>query len=139
MYYHQRLLEDNLVDISSLPASVQNMIAEFNEQLYDLEEDEDLSNQEYRHLKAELKSLDNALAKEIKSFIDHEPREELTGTALKLAILKAFVAEGHTRPTAKDLIEAGYALKSQVKLEEQVGPYLLVKKRYEPKFSILHE
>ena len=145
MYKHQRLLQENVVDMATFPTPIQNMIALFAEQEYELEEAEgrpeensdESDTEELRTLRRSLKELDHTLYKNIKSFIDQEVSEELTGAELKEAILSEFYREGSTNPPIKALRQAGYPLANVVRLNEKAGNYRLVKRRYDSTCTIL--
>ncbi len=121
--------------MDSLPLPIQNSVAQFAEQEFELEESEE-SPQEIRALTGELKDLDNTLYEQIKSLLDHETSEELSGTDLKAAILNDLIRQGNTTPRVADLRAAGYPLSNPVKINECVGNYHLVKRRYDAKCTI---
>lgn len=139
-YKHQVLLAENRVDASTLPPSAQNMIAQFAEQEYDLEaEENDEANTpaDIRALRTELKKLDNSLYRLVKDFIDHEASEELTGAELKSVILSDFYHNGQHKVSLSALKLAGYPLSNKVRINESAGPYRLVKRRYDNFCTIL--
>ncbi len=139
-YKHQVLLAENSVDPTTLPPTAQKMIAQFAEQEYDLEEEdnnEDNTPADIRVLRAELKKLDHGLYRIIKDFIDHESSEDLQGVDLKAAILNDLHREGKHRISMNDLVAAGYPVKNKVRVNEAAGGFRLVKRRYDSFCTIL--
>ena len=140
MYQHQQLLAENVVDMATLPAPLQNMIAHFAEQEFDLEAEENsedtggtassTTTEEIRSLRTTLKKLDHTLYQEIKAVIDQELTDDLTVEETKMAILSEFIEAGNPKPTVNALKKAGYPFRNTLRIEENVGSYKLIKKRY---------
>lgn len=76
-FEHQKLIEDNEIDLADLPADLKRSIELFNEKLEDYETVEDESDEtEIKELKAELKKLSAEIASEIKEFLEEEELSE---------------------------------------------------------------
>lgn len=137
MYRHQKLLAENPLEVSQIPEELQTMLADFRENQYDLK-DESLEDDEIKGLQKALRDLDIRLYHELKSLVDQEFTEDLSEIEVKESILDDLSAKQvfQIKPTA--LVKLGYPLKNKVRINEKVGKYRIVKRRYDTQVRIIN-
>ena len=137
MYLHQKLIAENALSVDELPEELRLMFQDFEENQYELQENDSLENGELKALQKMLVKLDKALYHEIKELLDQESSMDLDGTELKESILDEFYRKGtsHVSPTV--LKRAGYPLKNAARINERAGQYRLVKRRYDAQATII--
>lgn len=153
-FEHQKLIEDNEIELENLPEELKTSIQLFNEKLEEYETaEEETDEAEVKELKAELKKLSSEISSEIREYLEEEElsedeedeevksnKEEKSLPKDKEGILKYLFTNNIRKVTKEDLKKYGYPVgfwDSFPMKGETIGNFKLSRNTTDEPFEIL--
>ena len=124
-FIHRKLIQDNDIDVNSLPIGVKQSIGTFNRLEKTFENKEDT--EELENVKKSMEELSIEIAGKIKEFNSNEIVGDITESEKQEEIVASFYNNNMFKVSKEDLIKQGFPKNSSFPTSFKIGAYTLIK------------